>query len=173
MTNYRKLFRLLFALQVAFLPLIVFGQIMFATWMPLMFFCSIFVFRLWCEAFITRASKQDFFVICINDILVVTFACIFLAVTSRLGIVYAILIGLVNCGFQTVQMLQFGKPRTDIAMSLDFSFRFFVYLALVFAFIPASIDFWVKVLSLSAIIVGLVDLVYKLVFYIRGKRKSK
>ena len=173
MFNNRRLFRLLFALQIAFLPLVVFGQLMFALWMPLMFFGFIFVFRMWSEAFISRTDRQDFFAICISDILVVSFSCIFLCITSRLNVVYAVLIGLVNLGFQVVQMIQFGKPRTDVAMSLDFSFRFFTYIGLVLAFIPASIDFWVKALVLSAIIVGSIDLVYKFIIVIKNKVKKR
>ena len=173
MNNSKRYFRLLFALQLAFLPLIIFGQIMHQNWLPLMFFVGIFVFRLWSEAFINRVDKQDFWVICICDAVVVTFCSVFVAATGRVSAVYPIIVLVVNLAFLAVQLLQFGKARSDVAIAFDFSFRFFAYVGLLLAFIPADINFWVKATMLSAILVGVADLGYKLYTFLRQKYSKK
>ena len=173
MNNSKRYFRLLFALQLAFLPLVIFGQIMHEMWLPMMFFIGIFVFRLWSEAFINRADKQDFWVICISDAVVITFSCIFLASTGRVDVGYPIIMIFVNLVFLAVQLLQFGKARSDVEIAFDFSFRFFAYVGLLLAFIPADISFWVKATMLSAILVGAIDLLYKLYKLLNFKHLKK
>lgn len=172
--NYsKKYLRFLFALQLALLPMIIFGHLMFDKVLPLLFFVGVIVARLWSLAFVNKLDKQDTILMSIADFVNITFCAIYIVVVKDFSLAFSLVVMLLNVALLVLQILQFNKPRTDFLIAMEFSFKFFAYGALLLAFIPADLTFWSKASMLSASIVGVVALGFKLYYYLREKTGKK
>ncbi len=146
---------------------------MFDKVLPLLFFVGVIVARLWSLAFVNKLDKQDTILMSIADFVNITFCAIYIVVVKDFSLAFSLVVMLLNVALLVLQILQFNKPRTDFLIAMEFSFKFFAYGALLLAFIPADLTFWVKASMLSASIVGVVALGFKLYYYLREKTGKK
>ena len=146
---------------------------MFDKVLPLLFFVGVIVARLWSHAFVNKVDKQDAYLMAIADLANITFCVIYIIAIKEFNWGFGLVVMLINLALLVLQILQFNKPRTDFMIAMEFSFKFFVYGALLLALIPADLTFWVKASMLSASIVGVVTLGSKLYYFLRDKYGKK
>lgn len=167
MAKYDTIYKIMFAIGLALLPLMFCAYIYMPAWTVGLFIAGIFLTRIWMEIFKTRTSLTHNIVGAISSVIVFTTILIFFInvgyISAALGVISIILILLSNL----FNLVVFNKKMSETMQAVDFCNMLFECLTLL-AFAFASINTMPTRIGLYAIVLtAAVIFAYKLYYSIR------
>lgn len=133
-----KLVKLLFALQIAVLPLVVFGKIVLEFWLSQLFILLLLVTNLWQFLLSEKYNKEHKLLNSTSTFLIVTFLMVFYGVLGfvKIGIIIPMLTLLLLFLLSIVFKKYF--PRNELSNAVDICVYIFAYISVVFfGIVPA------------------------------------
>ncbi|MBR2970111.1 MAG: hypothetical protein IKC49_03550 [Clostridia bacterium] len=165
MTRNDLFYKILFAIEIALLPIVIFADMFIADWTMGLFISAILVCKIWREIFKNRDSRSHHIIGCIASILVfVTLIVYFMSIdviNLAIGIVAVVAVVIM----QLFDVFTFNKRINDTIKAVDSCYMIFECLTLV-SLVFAIYDSMTTNIGLFAIILtALVSVGYK-VYYI-------
>lgn len=165
MTRNDTFFKLLFAIELALLPLIVFAyHFMEHTWIMCLFIAGVLVCRVWMEIFKDKFSFKSNLINAIGSVITLGFVLIFMACVKLISVPLAIVTVVVVVLTNIFKLCLFNKHMPELIEAVDFCFTMFECLTFIaLAFVLVS-DLVSNIAMFAIIITGAVSIAYK-VFY--------
>lgn len=165
MTRNDTFFKILFAIELAIIPLVIFAyHFMEQQWFMGLFIAGIFACRFWMEIFKNKASFQHLLINAIGSVLTLSLILIFFACIKLVNLPLAIvaIVAVVLCN--VMKLVMRNKRMPEMIDAVDFCFMVFECLTLLaLAFVLKSV-LVVNIGLIAITITSAVSLVYK-VFY--------
>lgn len=162
-----KFFKLLFAIEVALIPMVFAAYIFMPLWATGLFIAGIFVCRVWMEVFKGKSNKSSTVINSIGSIAVFTALIVFymnISLISRaIGIVAIICIILNNL----FSIFLFGKNMPETIEAIDFCSMLFECLTLLAFIFASSYVLTTNVGMFAIILTAIVSILYKIYFVFR------
>lgn len=167
MTRNNLFYKILFAIEIALLPMVVFANMFIASWSVGLFVAGILICKIWREIFMNRASRGENIINCVASIIVFSTLIgyfIYLGyINTILGIASIVLIVLMNL----FNIATFGKHLNNTIDAVDSCYIIFECLAIA-SFIFITIYEIVASIALFAIVLtSVVSVVYKAYYIIK------
>ena len=125
-------FKILFAVELALLPLVIFAQITIEEqWAVSLFVAGVLLIKIWLELFKDKNSKTHTLINAIASVAVFATLIILYMVSGDINIVFGIFAIVVVVLFNVMLVAYFNKRVPDIVSAVDFCYMLFECLALV------------------------------------------
>ncbi len=164
MTKNDTFFKILFAIEIALLPMAIFGYLYLPKWSMGLFVAGILLCKIWMELFKQKASRAHAIINAIGDIVVLSTLLIFLACKNVVNLPMAIIVIVLVVLMNLFIVLYFNKNMPDFISAVDYCYMLFVILTLV-SFTFVVVNSLVARIGLFAIILTtLVSVGYKIYY---------
>ena len=163
MTRNNVFFKILFAIELALLPMVIFANLYMPTWSVGLFIAGIIVAKIWLELFNDKTFVSTL-IIAIGNVLVFTVLIILFISTSQiklaLGVGSLVVIIFVNIFKVTL----WNKNISDTIMAVDYCHVLFEILTLIALAILSLFELLTNIGLFSLILTGVVSVAYKVFF---------
>ena len=165
MTRNDLFYKILFAIEIALLPIVIFADMYIADWTMGLFISAILVCKIWREIFKNRDSRAHHIIGCIASILVFTTVIIYFmsidVINLAMGIVAVVAVVLM----QLFDIITFNKRINDTIKAVDSCYMIFECLTLVSLVFAIYYSMTTNIGLFAIILTALVSVGYK-VYYI-------
>lgn len=164
MTKNNTFFKILFAIELALLPMVIFAQLFLQEWTICLFIAGVLLAKIWIELFNDK-TFQSIIIIAINNIL--TFAVLLILFMSLgkinllLGIFALIFIVLMN----VLKVTLYTKAINDTIQAVDYCYTLFECLTLIGLAILCFFEMLTTIGLFAILLTSVVSVSYK-IFYI-------
>lgn len=161
-----RTYEVLFALQLAFIPLIHYGYLVMPEWLPLLFFTFIFACRCWSNAYFNKMNPVHYILRMIADICVYSYMILLVFISSGFSLFLAISGVIFVIGYLVFEFLDRNYIHNEFLIAFNYCLRFFLYLSFILYFINIFagnlLDFWVASTAFTAFIIAFISFSLKL-----------
>lgn len=134
-----KLVKLLFALQIAVLPLVVFGEIVLNFWLSQLFILLLLVAKLWQFLLSEKYNNEHKLLNTITTFLIVSFLMVYYGILGfvKVGVIIPMLILMLVFLLSVIFKKYF--PRNELSKAVDTCVYIFAYITVVFFGISSTV----------------------------------
>ena len=165
MTRNDTFFKILFAIEIALLPLVMAAEMMMPAWSMGLFVAGILVARIWMEIFKNKQDRVHILINSIGSILTISSLAIFFDVKGYIGTVLTVFIVIFIVLMNIFRVFLFGKPMPEMVDAVDACFMMFECLALVGFAVVVLYALVLDIALFALLLTAIVSVAYK-VFYI-------
>ena len=161
-------FKILFAIELALLPLIIYAHnFIDVTWGLPLFVVALFVCRVWVEIFKDRQNFKSQLINSIGAVITFAFVMIFYACTTDISTVIVVLSIVAIVLVHTLKLALFNKTMPEFIDAVSFSFIIFECLSLLLVAFIHKAEFLANIGLISILIAGVVIILYKIYYAFR------
>ena len=131
MTKNDTFFKILFAIELALLPMTIFAYLFLPEWSMGLFVAGILLSKIWIELFKNRASRTHEVIDVIGDVLVLGTLLIFFACNHIIHVALVSVVLVFVVLFNLFRILFFNKSMPDFIDAVDYCYMLFVVLTLI------------------------------------------
>ena len=167
MTRNDTFLKILFAIEVALVPMVIFAYLFLPEWSMGIFVAGILLTKICVELFKNKLNKTHVIMIAVGNIFIFTTLLIFFIVQNLINMPLAIVVIVLIWLFNILNVLMRNKTMPDIISAVDYCYVLFEILTLI-AFTFLVFSSLVTYIGLYAILLTTaVSVVYKIYFEIR------
>ncbi|MFQ6752415.1 MAG: hypothetical protein ACLRFL_02475 [Clostridia bacterium] len=177
MTRNDLFYKVLFAIEIALLPIVIFAEMFIADWTMGLFIAAILACKIWREIFKDRASRSQHLIGCIASILVFTTLIVYFIILDVIGIVIGALAIAAIVLMQVLDILTFNKHINDTVRAVDSCYMIFECLTLASLIFAIFYSMTTNIGLFAILLTSVVSVGYKLYYIFKytdvvGKIKS-
>lgn len=131
MTRNDTFFKILFAIEIALLPLVMASYIIFAEWTVGLFIAAVLVVKIWMELFKNKASLTHLIINSIGNILTISSLVIFFTIYDYINIVLCVFVVILAVLMNLFKVLLREKSMPEMIEAVDSCYMLFECLTLV------------------------------------------
>ncbi len=165
MTRNDLFYKVLFAIEIALLPIVIFAEMFIADWTMGLFIAAILACKIWREIFKDRENRAQHLIGCIASILVFTTLIVYFMILDVIGIVIGVISIVAILLMQVLDIVTFNKHINDTIRAVDSCHMIFECLTLVSLIFAIYYSLTTNIGLFAIILTALVSVGYKL-FYI-------
>ena len=159
--------KILFAIEVALVPMVIFAYLFLPEWSIGIFVAGILLTKIWVELFKNKLNKTHVIMIAVGNIFIFTTLLIFFMVEGLVNIPLSIVVIVLIWLFNILNVLMRNKSIPDFILAVDYCYVLFEILTLV-AFTFLVFSSLVTYIGLYAILLTTaVSVIYKIYYAIR------
>lgn len=167
MTRNDTFFKILFAIEIALLPLVMAAYLLMPTWSVGLFVAGILITKIWLELFKNKEDKTHRIIIAIGNVLTVSTLVIFFAIQGYINVVLCVFVVLLALITNLVGYLMRESTLPDMIDAVDVCYMLFEMLLLVgLSFVTFS-QLVTNIALTALILTSLVSVAYKLYYAIK------
>ena len=167
MTRNDYFFKILFAIEIALLPLVIFANLLLPGWAVGIFVACVLAVKIWMELFKNKDMLTHTIINALGNVLVLSTLVILFTVGGYINTVLCVFTVILVVLFNLMKVALFGKVMPETIEAVDFCYMLFECLALI-AFTFILFNTLVANISIFAIILtSVVSVGYKTYFAIR------
>lgn len=169
MSKNELFFKILFAVELALLPMVIFAGLFLPEWAVYLMVAGIFVCKVWVEVFKDKHNFSQKVINLIGDVAVFSVLLIYFGVQGKIQLWIAIVVACLVLAYSAFEVLLNSKVMPEIIEAVDYCYVLFkclTLLALALAFFNVSLtNIGLFALTLSAV----VSVGYKVFYCIKYK----
>ena len=131
MTKNDTFFKILFAIELALLPMTIFAYLFLPEWSMGLFVAGILLSKIWIELFKNRASRAHEIIDSVGDVLVLGTLLIFLTCNHHIHVALICFVLVFVVFFNLFKIFFFNKSMPDFIDAVDYCYMLFVVLTLI------------------------------------------
>lgn len=159
--------KILFAIEVALVPMVIFAYLFLPEWSMGIFVAGILLTKIWVELFKNKLNSTHVIMIAIGNIFIFTTLLIFFMVKGLVNIPLSIVVIVLIWLFNILNVLMRNKSIPDTILAVDYCYVLFEILTLI-AFTFLVFSSLVTYIGLYAILLTTaVSIIYKIYYAIR------
>ncbi|MBE5741261.1 MAG: hypothetical protein E7351_01865 [Clostridiales bacterium] len=167
MTRNDYFFKILFAIEIALLPMVIFSYILLPSWTVGLFIAGVLVAKIWLELFKEKERFSHAVIMAIGNILTISTLTILFTVYQYINIVLCVFVMIFVVLMNLLKIAMFHIHLVDTIYAVDYCYMLFECLALV-AMIFIVVNTLATNIALIAILMtAVVSVVYKVYYAIR------
>lgn len=167
MSKNDTFFKILFAIEIALLPLVFFANLFMPKWSVGLFIAGILLAKVWLELFKDKTSKIHTIIDSVGSIAVFTTLIIFLLtsnlIAKPLGIAVIVLIIIMN----VLLVLMFNRQMPEFIDAIDFCYMLFECFSLVAFTFTAYYALITNIGLFALLLTSAVSIIYKIYYIFR------
>jgi len=167
MTRNNLFYKVLFAIEIALLPMVAFAHLFIADWSAGLFIAGILICKIWREIFKNRDDKGENIIGCIASIIVfstlIGFFIYLGLINTALAIVALVLIILMNL----FNIITFGKHINNTISAVDSCFMISECLTIASFIFVSVYDLISSIALFTVILTSVVSVVYKAYYVVK------
>lgn len=164
MTKNDGFFKILFAIELALIPMVIFSHLFLETWAMSLILGGIVVAKIWREIFKNKESKQHAIISSIASVCEFVVLIIYFATEKLLLLPLAISTVVIIVLYNLLKLIFFGVKMNETIEAVDFCIIIFEILTLVALAIMNMVDQISTIAMWTLVLAGVVSVVYK-VYY--------
>ena len=165
MTRNDTFFKILFAIEIALLPLVMAAYILMPTWTVGLFIAGILVAKIWIELFKNKEDKTHVIINVIGNSLIISTLAIFFAVKGYINVVACVFIVIFALAFNAFKVCLNGRIMPEFIDAVDSCYMMFECLFLAGLTFVVFHDLVTKIALFALLLTAVVSVAYKL-FYV-------
>lgn len=169
MTRNDLLYKIIFAIELALLPIVLFAYVMeaFPLWSTGIFVGGIFGCRVWMEILTNRTDKTHVIINAIGSAITISTLSIFFAAIDLISVALVVFVVIFTILGALLRVVLFGKNVSETIDAVDFCNMLFECALLgVMAFITANVLF-TNIALFAVLLTSIVAVAYKLFFVVK------
>lgn len=131
MTRNDTFFKILFAIEIALLPLVMASYILMPTWSVGLFVAAVLVVKVWLELFKNKEDNAHRIIMAIGDTLTVTSLVIFFTINNYINVVLCVFVVILAIIMNLLKVFLYEKHLPEMIDAVDVCFMLFECLLLV------------------------------------------
>ena len=167
MTRNDTFFKILFAIEIALLPLVMAANIMMPAWSMGLFVAGILVARIWMELFKNKEDRIHILINSIGSVLTICSLVIFFAVKGYVATVLTVFIVIFVFLMNVFRVCLFGKTMPEMVDAVDACFMMFECLALIGFAIIVLYALVADIALFALMLTAIASVAYKLFYVFR------
>lgn len=164
MTKNDNFFKILFAIELALIPLVIYSNIYLENWATSLFIGGLALVKVWREVFKEKDNKQHTIISAIANMCEFGVLIIYFATQKLLVLAIAIVAVVVVMLFNLLKAVFAGTTFGDTIESVDFCMMVFEILTLVSFAVMAYLDNIATIALWTIILTGAVSVIYKIYY---------
>lgn len=164
MTKNDGFFKILFAIELALIPMVIFANLFLETWAMSLFIGGIAVAKVWREIFKEKENKQHIIISAIASICEFGVLIVYLATEKLLLLPLAIAAVVVIVLFNLLKVVFANVAMTETIEAVDFCVIIFELLTLVSFAIMNMVDQITTIALWTLVLAGAVSVIYKIYY---------
>lgn len=165
MTRNDTFFKILFAIEIALLPLVIAANMLMPKWSIGLFVAGILIVKIWLELFKNRESKTHAIINAIGNVATVSTLVIFFTVLDLINIVLCVFVVIFAVLMNLLKVLMFSKKMPDLIDAVDSCYVLFECLTLIGLTFVLFYDLITNIGLFALLLTSIVSVAYKL-FYL-------
>lgn len=165
MTRNDTFFKILFAIEIALLPLVMAAEIMMPDWSMGLFIAGILVARIWMELFKNKENRAHIIINSIGSVLTISSLVIFFSVKGFINVTLCVFLVIFVVLMNLFKIFLHGKSMPEMIDAVDACFLLFECLTLAGLAIIVLYDLIVDIALFALLLTSIVSVAYK-IFYI-------
>ncbi len=167
MTRNDTFLKILFAIEIALLPMVIFAYLFLPNWSMGLFIAGILLAKIWIELFKNKAYMSHIIINAVGNILVFTTLLVFFIVENLVNLPLAVIVIVLVWLFNIFYVLMYKKNIPDTISAVDYCYTLFEILTLI-GFIFIVFYSLVSYIGLYAVLITTaVSVLYKIYFAFR------
>lgn len=139
MTRNDTFFKILFAIEIALLPMAIFAYLYLPEWSMGLFVAGILLSKIWMELFKQKPNKSHTVIDAIGDVIVFTTLLSFFANRNIIHIALAVIVIVLVVFMNLFKVIYFNKSMPEFVDAVDYCYMLFTILTLIsFTFVVFS-----------------------------------
>ena len=130
MTRNDTFFKILFAIEVALLPLVIAANLLFPFWSVGLFIASILIVKIWMELFKNKTDFSHIIINAVGNVLTISTLAIFFNVLGYISLVLTILVVILAILANVFKVVFFNKQMPEMIQAVDTCHMMFEYLVI-------------------------------------------
>ncbi len=167
MNNNNVVFKILFAVIIASLPLIILGNIALGMWLTQLFICLLLISLLWLNLLKDNTSKNDILLCSLAGLVTVEFLMIYYMAIGFVPLGYGLTTAIVYLVYQVLRYFTEDYQTFDMLNALDMCNKFFVFVTLALYAVGSATFEIAKISNLCALVTLFAFIVVRIVQFIR------
>lgn len=177
MTRNDTFFKILFAIELALLPLVMASYILFPTWVVGLFVAGVLIAKIWVELFKNKDNKSHIIINSIGNVLTISSLVIFFTVYEYINVTLCVFVVILSVLMNLLKVVMFEKAMPEMVDAVDTCFMLFECLTLASLSFVVFYQLVTNIALFALLLTAIVSVAYKLYFLCRtydvwGKIKS-
>ncbi len=164
MTRNDIFFKILFAIEIALLPLVMASYILMPTWTVGLFIAGVLVTKIWLELFKNKDDKVHAILITIANILTVSSLVIFFAVYSYVNVILCVFVVIFSVAMNVLKLVLREKTLPDMVQAVDTCYMLFECLLLIGLAFVMFYELVTNIALFALLLTAIVSVAYKVVY---------
>ena len=167
MTRNDTFFKILFAIELALLPLVMASYILLPSWTVGLFIAGVLVVKIWMELFKNKQDKTHLIINAIASTLTVSSLVIFFTVFNYINVVLCVFIVIFAVLMNTLQLILKDRHLPEMIDAVDSCYRLFECLLLIGLAIVIFYDLIADIALFALLLTSIVSVLYKAFYLFR------
>lgn len=167
MNNNNVIFKILFAVIIASLPLIILGNIAFGMWLTQLFICLLLISLLWLNLLKDNTNKNDIWLCSLASLVTVEFLMIYYMAIGFVPLAYGLTTAIVYLAYLVLRYFTEDYQTFDILSAIDMCNKFFVFITLALYAVGSATFEIAKIANLCALVTLSIFVIVRVVQFVR------
>lgn len=167
MTKNDTFFKILFAIELALIPMVIYAHLFLETWAISLFICALLIAKIWREIFKEKDNKQHTIISAIASACVFGVLLIYFANVELLSLPLAIVTTIIMVLFNLLRVVLLNVNMGETIEAVDFCMIIFECLTLIAFIIMFYVETVTTIALWTLILTGAVSVIYKVYYGFR------
>jgi len=167
MTRNDTFFKILFAIQIALLPLVMASYLLMPTWSVGVFIAGVLVAKIWLELFKNKEDRNHVIINAIGSVLTVSSLVIFFTVQGFINVALCVFVVILAVLMSALKVVLNGTTMPEMIDAVDACFMLFECLLLVALTFVVFYQLVTNIALFALLLTSAVSVAYKLYYIMR------